>query len=352
MLIKTGKPIPSSEITPETVYKNRRQFIKDSTNLALLTTLPTAGIVMPGNALAQDTNRELAAAKAIVNVENPESAVWWQDKFNNRVAVPDAHPFNTEEPLTPYKDVTTYNNFYEFGTDKSDPARNSGSFKAEPWAVEVTGEVAKPGVYGIEDIIKPHTLEERIYRLRCVEAWSMVIPWIGFPLADLIKRFEPNSDARFVEFHTLVDPDMMPAQRSRFATIKWPYQEGLRMDEAMHPLTLMAVGLYGNVLPSQNGAPLRLVVPWKYGFKSIKSIVRINFTRNMPQTSWNDLQPQEYGFYANVNPQVSHPRWSQATERRLPSSLFSTNRMQTLMFNGYAEEVAGLYAGMDLSANY
>ncbi len=352
MLIKTGKPIPSSEITPESVYRNRRQFIRDSVNLAFASAMPVAGMMLPGRALAQDEDRELASAMARVNVENPASAAWWQEKFDNRIPVPAGAPFNTDESLTPYKDVTTYNNFYEFGTDKGDPARNSGSFKPDPWSVEIAGEVAKPGTYNLEDILKPHAFEERIYRLRCVEAWSMVVPWIGFPLADLIKRFEPTSNARFVEFQTIVAPEMMPAQRSRFATIKWPYQEGLRMDEAMHPLTLMAVGLYGNVLPAQNGAPLRLVVPWKYGFKSIKSIVRINFTRDMPNTSWNDLQPQEYGFYANVNPEVSHPRWSQATERRLPSTLFTTNRVPTQMFNGYVDEVASLYAGMDLRANY
>jgi len=216
----------------------------------------------------------------------------------------------------------------------------------------VTGEVGKPGSYTLEDILKPHALEERIYRLRCVEAWSMVIPWIGVPLKDLIARFEPNGDAKFVEFVTLVDKDQMPAQRSRFATIEWPYREGLRMDEAMHPLSLMAVGLYGDVLPAQNGAPLRLVVPWKYGFKSIKSIVRINFRKTMPSTTWVDLQSSEYGFYANVNPAVSHPRWSQSSERRLPSSLFAPQRIDTLPFNGYAEEVASLYDGMDLRRFY
>src|SRR5690606_20503446 len=224
---------------------------------------------------------------------------------------------------------------------------NARNFRIDPWKVEVAGAVAKPGTYDLEDLMKGIALEERIYRLRCVEAWSMVIPWPGFPLAALINKLEPTSDAKFVEFRTLVDPKQMPAQSSRFASIDWPYQEGLRMDEAMHPLTLMAVGLYDDILPAQNGAPLRLVVPWKYGFKSVKSIVRINFRSTMPNTTWNDLQPQEYGFYANVNPEVSRPRWSQATERRLPGGLFGSSRVATQMFNGYADEVAQLYAGMD-----
>lgn len=236
--------------------------------------------------------------------------------------------------------------------DKGDPAANSGEFKVDPWSVEVAGECDKPGTYALEDLISPHKLQERIYRLRCVEAWSMVIPWIGIPLADILKQFAPNSKAKFVEFRTLVDADSMPGVRSRFAIIDWPYREGLRIDEAMHPLTFMAVGVYGTYLPAQNGAPMRLVVPWKYGFKSIKSIVKITFTETQPRTSWNDLQPIEYGFYANVNPTVHHPRWRQDRERRLPQTLFSRPVIDTQLFNGYADQVASLYAGMDLSRYY
>jgi sulfoxide reductase catalytic subunit YedY len=236
--------------------------------------------------------------------------------------------------------------------DKGDPSANAGELKVDPWSVEITGEVGKPGVYNLEDIMKPHDLEERVYRLRCVEAWSMVIPWIGFSLADLIKRFEPTSNAKYVEFETLVDADTMPGIRSRFAIVRWPYREGLRMDEAMNPLTLIAVGLYGNHLPAQNGAPFRLVVPWKYGFKSIKSIVKINFRETQPNTTWNDLQAREYGFFANVNPTVHHPRWRQDMERRLPQTLFSRQVIETQLFNGYADQVASMYSGMDLTSNY
>jgi sulfoxide reductase catalytic subunit YedY len=255
------------------------------------------------------------------------------------------------ESITPFRDATHYNNFYEFGTGKGDPAARAGSLQVEPWTVTVDGEVGKPGRYAIEDLVKPHAFEERIYRLRCVEAWSMVIPWLGFPLADLLKQVEPTSSARYVRFETLVDHEHMPGQRSGFSLIDWPYVEGLRMDEAMHPLAFMAVGMYGRVLPHQNGAPLRLVVPWKYGFKSIKSIVRISLVADAPATTWERIAPNEYGFYANVNPQVDHPRWSQATERRLPSGLFSPNVIDTRMFNGY-DEVAELYAGMDLARYY
>jgi sulfoxide reductase catalytic subunit YedY len=248
-----------------------------------------------------------------------------------------------------YEDITTYNNFYEFGTDKADPARRSGQFRPKPWSVAVTGEVAKPGTYTLEDILRPVTAEERIYRLRCVEAWSMVIPWLGFPLAEILKRFEPTSRARYVAFRTVMRPEEMPGQR--FPVLDWPYVEGLRLDEAMHPLTILATGLYGKPLPNQNGAPLRLVVPWKYGFKSIKSIVEIRLTEKQPPTAWNKSAPHEYGFYANVNPEVDHPRWSQASERRIGSGLFAA-RQPTLMFNGYADQVASLYRGMDLRKLY
>jgi sulfoxide reductase catalytic subunit YedY len=257
--------------------------------------------------------------------------------------------YSTAEAANSLADVTGYNNFYEFGTGKDDPARHAGSLRPRPWSVVVDGECELNGRYALEDLLKPHALEERIYRLRCVEAWSMVIPWIGFPLGELVKRFKPTSRAKYVEFTTLMDPRQMPGQR--FAVLDWPYVEGLRMDEAMHPLAILAVGLYGQVLPNQNGAPLRLVVPWKYGFKSIKSIVRIRFTERMPATSWALSAPREYGFYANVNPEVDHPRWSQERERRIGSgSLLS--RQPTRKFNGYANEVASLYAGMDLARNF
>jgi sulfoxide reductase catalytic subunit YedY len=254
----------------------------------------------------------------------------------------------SEAPNT-WEEITTYNNFYEFGLDKSDPSERSGSFKPRPWSVEIAGEAAKTGRYTLEDILKPHALEERIYRFRCVEAWSRVVPWLGIPLRDVLARFEPNSRAKFVEFTTLLDPKQFPGQRSR--VIDWPYVEGLRIDEAMHPLTLLTVGLHGRWLPNQSGAPLRLIVPWKYGFKSIKSIVRIRFVEKQPATSWNKAAPDEYGFYANVNPTVDHPRWSQAKERRLGGSLFGS-RIDTLPFNGYANEVAALYRGLDLRRFY
>ncbi len=330
MLINKPPDIKSSEITPESVYRQRRLFMKSV----------AAGVAMLAS----------PSLLAIPNYPKPgdrhyPGPEWLQQMIrqgsNERV-------FATDEPMTPYVDVTGHNNFYEFGIGKRDPLEHAQEFRTDPWKVEISGEVSKPGQYTLEDILKPHTLEERIYRLRCVEAWSMVIPWIGFPLGDLLKRFEPTGNAHYVEFVTLHDPEQMPGQRSSFSTIRWPYVEGLRMDEAMHPLTIMAVGVYGDALPPQNGAPLRLVVPWKYGFKSIKSIVAIRFHEQMPDTSWNLAAPNEYGFYANVNPQVNHPRWSQATERRLPSPFFNPNRIDTQLFNGYAEEVASLYQGMDL----
>ncbi|MCV2879267.1 protein-methionine-sulfoxide reductase catalytic subunit MsrP [Sedimentimonas flavescens] len=257
--------------------------------------------------------------------------------------------YSTDAKPNTFEEITTYNNFYEFGWDKTDPARHAGKLRTDPWSVEIAGLVERPGSYALDDILKNVTLEERIYRLRCVEAWSMVIPWIGFPLADLLNRAGVQPGAKYVAFETLLRPEEMPGQRG--GGIDWPYVEGLRLDEAMHPLTILASGLYGEELPKQNGAPLRLVVPWKYGFKSIKSIVRITLTDAMPRTTWKALQPREYGFYANVNPEVDHPRWSQATERRIGAGLFA-KREPTLMFNGYADEVAGLYAGMDLRVNY
>jgi len=250
------------------------------------------------------------------------------------------------EARNTWEQITTYNNFYEFGTDKDDPARNAHTLRPRPWTISVEGEVKKPQRIGIDDLVKWFPLEERVYRMRCVEAWSMVIPWVGFPLADLVKRLEPTSKAKYVAFETLLDRDQMPGERR--AVLDWPYMEGLRMDEATHPLALIAVGIYGRVLPNQNGAPLRLVVPWKYGFKGVKSIVKIRFQEEQPRTAWNEAQPSEYGFYANVNPEVDHPRWSQARERRIGEFL----RRATLPFNGYAAEVASLYAGMDLRKNY
>jgi sulfoxide reductase catalytic subunit YedY len=248
-----------------------------------------------------------------------------------------------QERLTPFEDITTYNNFYEYGTRKEDPAEHApGLLRTSPWSVVVEGHCAKPATYALEDFIKPSALEDRTYRLRCVEAWSMVIPWRGFPLADVIRRAEPTTRAKYVEFYTLLDPQQMPYQKTNI--LDWPYIEGLRMDEALHPLTFLATGLYGKDLPAQNGAPLRLVVPWKYGFKSIKSIVRMRFVERQPTSSWMESNPSEYGFYSNVNPDVDHPRWSQASERRIGEF----RRRRTLMFNGYADEVAGLYTGMDL----
>jgi methionine sulfoxide reductase catalytic subunit len=346
MLIKTTKGIPTSEITPESIYRQRRHFI-GGLGLAGLG-LAAGGLPSLLHAATGDGLR----ARAPTNMARSAPAPWWQEKFAAISPAASEGGFSTNEDLTPYRDVITYNNFYEFGTDKGDPAAHSQNFRVDPWSVAIEGEVAKPGAYTLEDILKPHALEERIYRLRCVERWSMVIPWVGFSLGDLIKRFEPTSKAKYVEFQTLHDPQMMPGQRSRFTIIDWPYREGLRMDEAMHPLTMLAVGVYGDYMPPQNGAPIRLIVPWKYGFKSIKSIVKIRFTETEPRTSWKMLAPQEYGFYANVNPNVHHPRWRQDMETRLPQTLFSNSRRPTEMFNGYGEQVASLYQGMDLVRNY
>ncbi|SEG86944.1 protein-methionine-sulfoxide reductase catalytic subunit MsrP [Marinobacterium lutimaris] len=334
MLIKKPSDIRSSEITPESVYRRRRELLK---------------AMLAGGALMA-----AGPARALERYELPDEAKrypgpeWLQEKLR---AASKGEVIEGED-LTPYRHVTGHNNFYEFGLAKEDPKAKAQGLKTDPWKVEVSGECSKPGSYNLEDLLKPHELEERIYRLRCVEAWSMVIPWVGVPLNKLISRLEPTGNAKFVEFTTLHDPSQMPGQKSFFSTLNWPYSEGLRMDEAMHPLTLMAVGVYGDALPPQNGAPFRLVVPWKYGFKSIKSIVSIRFTEQMPRATWNETAPSEYGFYANVNPQVDHPRWSQATERRLPSSLFNPNQIDTRMFNGYADQVAHLYQGMDLRKWY
>jgi sulfoxide reductase catalytic subunit YedY len=333
MLIKT--PLASAarecDITPEAVYFSRRRF------------MAAAGVSLIAGALPVQAGEGIYP-----DVEPGPMPRWFAEKLS---AVRWQAVRAGEEALTPYTDVTNYNNFYEFGTNKGDPARHADKLEIEPWTVMIDGEVASPGPISLEQLVLPHRLEERIYRLRCVEAWSMVIPWLGFPLAELLKLAQPTGDAKFVRFETRLAPDQMAGVRSGFSLIDWPYIEGLRMDEAMHPLTLMAVGLYGRVLPNQNGAPLRLVVPWKYGFKSIKSIVRISLVKEQPTTTWESLAPEEYGFYANVNPGVDHPRWSQATERRLPNSLFSPNVIDTRLFNGY-DEVATLYSGLDLRKNY
>jgi sulfoxide reductase catalytic subunit YedY len=306
MSIRKTTAIQPSEITPQALFLERRRFIRLAAGLS-------AAALLPKQALA---GGKLPGIKT------------------GNYTVPD-------QP-TPFEDITHYNNFYEFGTDKESPAQNAVSLKTRPWTVTVEGEVRSPKVWDIDELLKLAPLEERVYRLRCVEAWSMVIPWVGFPLGELIKRAEPNGNAKFVEFITLNDPAQMPGVRS--SVLNWPYREGLRMDEAMHPLALLAVGLYGEVLPNQNGAPIRVVVPWKYGFKSAKSIVRIRFVEHMPVSSWMQAGPGEYGFYSNVNPAVDHARWSQANERRIGEF----RKRPTLPFNGYADQVAGLYAGMDL----
>ena len=318
----------SSEITSHSTFLNRRELLRSA----------VATGVIAGMSPFMLSSSASAANQKLPNVKKTE---WTEQALGKN------------EALTPYKHVTSYNNFYEFGTGKGDPAKNAHMLKPKPWTVVVDGQVENPGRYDFDDLILGNELEERVYRFRCVEAWSMVIPWVGIPLAKIIKRLSPRSNARYVAFETLVDVEQMPGQR--LMTLKWPYREGLRIDEAMHPLTLMAIGLYGEVMPNQNGAPIRLVVPWKYGFKSIKSIVRISFTEEMPPTSWNMSAPQEYGFYSNVNPLVHHPRWSQAKERRLggPTNIFGfAPKRPTLMFNGYEEEVASIYQGMDLTRNY
>ncbi len=313
MFMKEAEDIRSVDITPETLYHGRREWIK-------MATAALGGIAM--------------------NSVMPEGVRGSQEKPKTK------GPYDTDEKINSYKDITTYNNFYEFGTDKGDPAENSEKFKPKPWSVAVEGHVKKPAVYNLEDILKQQKIEERVYRMRCVEGWSMVIPWMGFQLSEFIKRLEPTSKAKYMAFETLFRPEEMVGQRRPYLT--WPYVEGLRMDEAMNPLTLLATGLYGKPLPNQNGAPLRLVTPWKYGFKGIKSIVKIRFVESEPPTTWNIAAPDEYGFFSNVNPDVDHPRWSQGTERRIGEF----RRRKTLMFNGYADLVSSMYAGMDMKMNY
>ncbi len=320
MLIRKPADIRPSEITSYDNYLNRRDFIR-------------AGAIAGGSLLAP------AGLAAVV----PEIK-------RGKLADVARSPFSTDEPPNSYDDITTYNNYYEFGTGKDDPVVNARNFKPRPWTVEVAGHADKTGTYAFEDFIRPFDLEERIYRMRCVEAWSMVIPWVGIPLASVVKWLQPTSKAKYVAFETLHDPARMPGQRNRWS-LDWPYREGLTIAEATNPLPILAVGLYGEVLPNQNGAPIRLVVPWKYGFKGIKGIVRMRFTERQPRCSWNMSQPNEYGFYANVNPNVDHPRWSQARERRIGAGIFA-QKQPTLMFNGYGEHVAHLYDGLDLRRNY
>ena len=320
MIIRRPDDIPSSEITPEHTYVDRRAFIGRA----------AAGVA--GLALAPSALKALENARGPAELMGAAQQVKYEDLKSE-----------LGEKVNSYEEITTYNNFYEFGTGKADPARNSGDFRPRPWTVAVEGHCNNPGNYQLEDFLAPHRMEDRVYRMRCVEAWSMVVPWRGFPLADMVKQADPAGAARFVEFTTLVRPSQMPGQKT--GVLEWPYIEGLRLDEATHPLALLTTGVYGRDLPNQNGAPLRLITPWKYGFKGIKSIVRIRFVEEMPKNTWWVTNPREYGFYANVNPQVDHPRWSQGRERRIGEF----RRRATLMFNGYADQVAHLYAGMDLT---
>jgi sulfoxide reductase catalytic subunit YedY len=319
MVIRKAPDLRYSETTPKALYLRRREFIQTASGAA----------VAAAAALAPGAGGLLHAQGRLPKLPNVRKS-----------------QYSTSESPNSYEDITSYNNFYEFGTDKDDPKANAQRFQPRPWSIRVEGLVKSEGSIDIDSFIKPHALEERIYPMRCVEGWSMVIPWVGIPLADVIRRLEPQPGARFVQFWTLHDASRMPGQR--VPVLEWPYTEGLRMDEAMHPLTILVVGLYGEVLPNQNGAPIRLVVPWKYGFKGIKSIVRIRFTDRQPRTTWEISSPREYGFYANVNPEVDHPRWSQATERRLGEF----RRRRTEMFNGFGDQVAHLYKGMDLRRNF
>ena len=317
-------PRRGEQVTPQAVYVQRRQFLQAA-----------GGAVAAGLASAPAFAQTTAGPGRLRPLPGSKSAV--------------SGALTMEKP-TPYTDVSSYNNFYEFGTDKSDPARRAGSLKTQPWTVAIEGEVNKPGTWDLDALLKLSTMEERIYRMRCVEGWSMVIPWVGYSLAELVRKVEPTGNAKYLQFVTLADKSQMPGLRS--SVLDWPYVEGLRLDEAMHPLALLAFGLYGEVLPNQNGAPLRLVVPWKYGFKSAKSLVRIRFVEKQPKTSWESAAANEYGFYSNVNPKVDHPRWSQATERRIGEDGLLSRKRPTLMFNGYEPQVGQLYAGMDLAKLY
>jgi sulfoxide reductase catalytic subunit YedY len=319
VLIRKPADIRPSEITSKDNYLNRRKFIQ-------------SGAIAGASLFTGESLAALVPTKPRAKLTDVRES-----------------EFSTDEDANSYEDVTTYNNYYEFGTQKEDPYQNAQEFEPQPWSIEVKGHAEKTGAFNLEDFVKPFALEERIYRMRCVEAWSMVIPWVGIPLADIIKHFQPTSKAKFVRFETLADKIRMPGQRYR--VLQWPYREGLTIAEAINPLTILAVGIYGEVLPNQNGAPIRLVVPWKYGFKGIKGIVKMEFVEKQPRTSWEMAARNEYGFYANVNPEVNHPRWSQARERRIGGSLFAP-KQPTLMFNGYGEQVAHLYDGLDLRRNF
>jgi len=322
MIIRRPADIPSSEITPESTYLRRREFIARAAGLGVA----FAGATLLGGAACG--TRDAGGADSADGALSPEGG-----------------PTSLDDKPTSFEDITSYNNYYEFGTDKADPKANAGQLRTRPWTVQVDGLVKRPAAYAIDDLLKPHALQDRVYRHRCVEAWSMVVPWQGIPLRDVINRLEPLPSARFVQFTTLLDPRQMPGQRRN--VLDWPYVDALRLDEAMHPLTLLATGIYGKTMPNQNGAPMRLVIPWKYGFKGVKAIVRMSFTEKQPPTTWNVAAPSEYGFYANVNPEVDHPRWTQSRERRIGEF----RRRATLMFNGYPE-VAGLYRGMDMRSNF
>ena len=324
MLIKKASDLKWSEVTSKSVYMNRRKFLA-------------------GAAVAAGAAFAAGPASSWLDPQTAHAA-------GAKLAVASKSPFSTSEKETPYQIVTTYNNFYEFGTDKGDPVRNAKNFVTTPWSVTIDGEVAKPQKFSVQDLMALAPLEERIYRHRCVEAWSIVVPWIGYSLSVLINKVQPTPKAKFVQFFTDLDHHQMPGVSE--PVLNWPYREGLRLDEAMHPLTTLCFGMYGEVLPNQNGAPLRTVIPWKYGFKCTKSLVRVKFVTSQPDTSWNSESPTEYGFYSNVNPNVDHPRWSQKAERRLGGSIFSTARIPTLMFNGYGDQGASLYKGMDLRKNF
>ena len=323
MLIRKSNDIPSSEVTPKSAYLNRRAFM--------------AGAVAAGAAAI--------AGKHLARLISPDTSV----HADTKLTIVKSPLSLTDETPTSLQDITHYNNFYEFGVDKGDPARNAWRLKTRPWTVSVEGLVKNKQKFDIDTLLKLHPLEERMYRFRCVEAWSMVVPWVGYSLSEFIQKCEPLPSAKYVQFISLADPSQMPGLSQ--ANLDWPYSEGLRMDEAMHPLTLLTFGLYGETLPNQDGAPVRIIVPWKYGFKSAKSIVKIKFVDKQPHTTWNEMAPNEYGFYSNVNPNVDHPRWSQKTERRIGASIFK-QRQPTLMFNGYEDQVAKLYTGMDLRKNF
>ena len=342
---KSANEALAAEITPKHLYRRRRELLRSAAVGAAWIGVSSRAGAASGSLTSSRDAQSPGALSGPAGLRTPPPG-----EGSGQLLAATPSPLSTAEPLTSYRDVTSYNNFYEFGTDKDDPQRHAHRMSVRPWTVVVEGEVAKARMFGVDELLKLAPLEERIYRLRCVEGWSMVIPWIGYSLSALIRQVEPTGNAKFVEFVTHADGGQMPGLSSR--VLAWPYVEGLRLDEAMHPLTLLGLGLYGDVLPNQNGAPVRLVVPWKYGFKSSKSIVRIRFVEKQPMTAWHRAAPHEYGFYSNVNPEVAHPRWSQATERRIGEDGFFRPKRPTQMFNGYADQVASLYAGMDLRKNF